>query len=45
MKSCLDCKYAEETIFEDTKKCTNEKSVYFGKMVYERDLCREGEEE
>jgi len=27
------------------KKCTNEKSVYYEKMVYERDLCREGEEE
>jgi len=44
MKSCMNCRYAEETIFEDAKKCTNEKSVYYDKMVYERDLCREGEE-
>lgn len=44
MKSCLNCKHAEKTMFEDAKKCTNAKSSYFGKMVYERDLCREGEE-
>ncbi len=43
MKSCLDCKQTEETMFENVKKCINENSVYFGKMVTERDLCREGE--
>lgn len=41
MKSCLNCKHAEETIFESAVKCTNEKSVYYGKMVTEKDLCRE----
>lgn len=40
MKSCLDCKYGEETLFEDARKCINEKSVYNGKFVDERDLCK-----
>lgn len=43
MKSCLNCKYAEETIFEDVKKCTNEKSEYYQEMVKESDLCKEWE--
>ena len=45
MKSCLDCKCAEETLFDDCKVCTNEKSVYYMKFVDERDLCRECEGE
>lgn len=44
MKSCLDCKHAEETIFDDCKKCINEKSEYYQEFVYERDLCKEWEE-
>lgn len=44
MKSCLDCRHGEKTMFDDCRKCTNKKSVYYGKMVYERDLCREGKE-
>lgn len=44
MKSCMNCKYAEETILESLKKCTNEKSVYYEKIVTEKDLCRECEE-
>ncbi len=44
MKSCLDCKHTEKTMFDGVKKCFNEKSVYFGKMVTERDLCKEGKE-
>lgn len=42
MKSCLECKYTEETLLDNYKKCINAKSVYYGKMVSERDLCREG---
>ena len=45
MKSCLNCKHAEETIFESVAKCTNEKSEYFGEKVTEKDLCREIEED
>ena len=45
MKSCLVCKHAVETMFDDCKKCMNEKSVYYGKMVDERDLCKECEVE
>lgn len=45
MISCLDCKHTEETIFKDCKKCINEKSVYYGKVVDKRDLCREVEVE
>lgn len=44
MKSCLDCRRGEETMFDECRLCTNEKSVYYGKMVNERDLCRECEE-
>lgn len=44
MKSCMNCKYAEETILESLKKCTNDKSVYYRKMVSKKDLCREGVE-
>ena len=44
MKSCMNCKYAEETIFDDVKKCINPESEYYQEMVQERDLCREWEE-
>lgn len=45
MKSCLDCKHGEETMFDEARKCINEKSVYYGKFVDDRDLCRECEED
>ena len=33
MKSCINCKYAEETIFDDVKKCINPESEYYQKMI------------
>lgn len=39
MRSCMNCKYTEETIFDDCKKCINEKSEYYEEMVDKRDLC------
>jgi hypothetical protein len=44
MKSCLDCKYTEDTMFDDARKCTCEKSAYCEKIVDSRDLCKEFEE-
>lgn len=45
MKSCLNCKYAEETMFDECKRCNNEQSPYYREIVDERDLCKYGEEE
>lgn len=40
MKSCLNCKYTEETIFENVKKCINPDSGYhFDGFVEEKDIC------
>jgi hypothetical protein len=44
MKSCLDCKHTEETMFNDARKCTCEKSTYCERIVDVRDLCKEFEE-
>lgn len=40
MKSCLDCKYAEQAMLDNMKKCINEESVYYGHFVEKKDLCR-----
>jgi hypothetical protein len=43
MRSCLNCKHSEEMLFEDIKKCSNPKSMYFQEEVQKKDLCREWE--
>ena len=40
MKSCISCKYAEETLIGD-KVCTNNESEYCTEFVNEKDLCKE----
>lgn len=40
MRSCMNCKHTEETIFDNCKKCICEESEYYDEMVDERDLCR-----
>lgn len=44
MKSCLNCNSLQETLFDDMVECGNEKSVYYGRLVDDRYLCREWEE-
>lgn len=40
MRSCMNCRHTEETIFDDARKCVNEESVYSGIIVDSRELCR-----
>lgn len=40
MKSCLNCKQTEKTLFESFKKCIYPESEYYGEMVQKKDLCR-----
>jgi hypothetical protein len=35
----MNCKYGEETLFEENKSCINTESEYYEEFVDDRDLC------
>ena len=44
-KSCMNCKYGEETILDNNKTCINNESEYCDEFVDEQNLCVCWEEE